>query len=162
MTTPLSPAERNTLRMADLTFSALAGGATLIEIAATPDPSPAQDAETITGFDYTNQAWVQNGRYVPCGHLDEHGCNCFGKLNAGRRPSRAIVAEMIERYNEETSVPLAPRYGLQAGRCITIDGVPAFTLIRPPIADRDGNGTPTLSPVELDDLTRRIVELLNG
>jgi hypothetical protein len=103
MNTPLSPAERNTLRMADLTFAALAGespalisDATMLdELRVHDKPSPAQDAETITGFDYTNQAWVQNGRYVRCGHLDEHNCKCFGKINQGRRPSAAVIREML-------------------------------------------------------------------
>ena len=91
MTTPLSPAERNTLRMADLTAEILTGRSS----------SPAQDAETITGFDYTNQAWVQNGRYLRCAHGPDLACGCFGKINQGKRPSAAILAEMLARYAEE-------------------------------------------------------------
>lgn len=38
--------------------------------------APAQIA-----FDYTHQAWLENGKYVACGH---HGnCGCYGKLHAG-------------------------------------------------------------------------------
>ncbi len=41
------------------------------------------------GYDYDNQAWVQNGVYVRCGHPDAMGCRCYGKLHEGE-PSRAI------------------------------------------------------------------------
>ena len=37
-----------------------------------------------TGYDYTNQAWVKNGKYVRCGHPDNMGCSCYGKLNEGK------------------------------------------------------------------------------
>jgi hypothetical protein len=113
MTTPLSPAERNTLRMADLTADLLTGrssspalisDATMLdELRVHDKPSPALNPETITGFDYEHQAWVQNGRYVRCGHLDEYNCNCFGKVNQGKRPSAAVVAEMMARYTEENT-----------------------------------------------------------
>ena len=32
-------------------------------------------------YDYRNQAWVENGRYMRCGHADP--CSCFGRLHAG-------------------------------------------------------------------------------
>jgi len=28
------------------------------------------------GFDYANQAWIEDGRYMPCGH--EKPCECYG------------------------------------------------------------------------------------
>ncbi len=54
-------------------------------------------------FDYTNQAWVVDGRYVRCGHttciIDAHGPvddwdkfqaqlaqSCFGNRHLGERP----------------------------------------------------------------------------
>lgn len=40
----------------------------------------------IDGFDYTKQAWVENGRYVRCGHI-ETDCNCYGKLHEGEETS---------------------------------------------------------------------------
>lgn len=36
-------------------------------------------------FDYTNQAWIQNGVYTPCGH--DKPCDCFGTVHAGE-PAR--------------------------------------------------------------------------
>lgn len=34
-----------------------------------------------TTFDYENQGWIVDGRYVPCGH--ESACNCYGKVHEG-------------------------------------------------------------------------------
>jgi len=34
-----------------------------------------------SGFDYTNQAWIMDGRYIRCGHITD--CNCFGKSHHG-------------------------------------------------------------------------------
>ncbi|MGA8730297.1 MAG: hypothetical protein WB608_16200 [Terracidiphilus sp.] len=34
-------------------------------------------------FDYVKQAWVQDGKYVRCGHLPSMGCDCYGRLHAG-------------------------------------------------------------------------------
>ncbi len=35
----------------------------------------------VNGYDYKNQAWVVDGKYVSCVHRSE--CNCFGRLHAG-------------------------------------------------------------------------------
>lgn len=32
-------------------------------------------------FDYTNQAWVEDGKYVRCGHATP--CKCFGRAHEG-------------------------------------------------------------------------------
>lgn len=42
----------------------------------------------ISGYDYINQAWVQDGKYVVCGHV-EAGllCACYGREHEGE-PSR--------------------------------------------------------------------------
>ncbi len=39
----------------------------------------------VTGshFDYTNQAWTIDGKYVRCGHPEHMGCQCYGKLHEG-------------------------------------------------------------------------------
>jgi hypothetical protein len=37
----------------------------------------------INGFDYANQAWVKDGRYVRCGHPESMDCGCFGREHAG-------------------------------------------------------------------------------
>jgi hypothetical protein len=34
-------------------------------------------------YDYTLQAWVVDGRYVPCGHPASMNCACYGRLHAG-------------------------------------------------------------------------------
>lgn len=34
-------------------------------------------------FDYTNQAWVVNGKYVRCGHPETMDCQCYGKVHEG-------------------------------------------------------------------------------
>ena len=34
-------------------------------------------------FDYKNQAWVENGVYVRCGHPELMECGCFGRIHAG-------------------------------------------------------------------------------
>jgi len=33
----------------------------------------------INGYDYENQAWVQGGKYVRCGHPDNMDCGCYGR-----------------------------------------------------------------------------------
>ena len=39
--------------------------------------------ENGNGFDYLNQAWVQDYKYIRCGHPDEMDCSCFGKRHEG-------------------------------------------------------------------------------
>lgn len=34
------------------------------------------------GFDYENQAWIENGLYIPCAHAVP--CDCYGTVNAGK------------------------------------------------------------------------------
>ena len=38
----------------------------------------------VNGYDYDNQAWVIDGKYVKCGHLENMDCNCYGKINEGK------------------------------------------------------------------------------
>jgi hypothetical protein len=42
----------------------------------------------IAGFDYDNQAWVIDGRYVSCGHPDGMECGCYGREHAGEETKR--------------------------------------------------------------------------
>ena len=49
-----------------------------------------RDGVLFNGYDYTNQAWVIDGKYVRCGHgtLDggygtQKACNCYGRLHEG-------------------------------------------------------------------------------
>jgi hypothetical protein len=44
--------------------------------------------EGLNGFDYGNQVWIKGGKYVRCGHPESMSCNCFGRLNEGRRVIR--------------------------------------------------------------------------
>ncbi len=46
------------------------------------------DGRLHDGYDYANQAWVQNGVYVRCGHLDPMNCQCYGKLHEGEVPQK--------------------------------------------------------------------------
>jgi len=41
------------------------------------------DNKLQNGFDYENQAWVLNGKYVRCGHPDSLNCDCYGKIHEG-------------------------------------------------------------------------------
>lgn len=42
-----------------------------------------RDGRLINGYDYINQAWVKNGRYVRCGHPETMNCRCFGRKFEG-------------------------------------------------------------------------------
>lgn len=37
-----------------------------------------------TQYDYTNQAWVVDGRYANCAHPALMNCGCFGRINEGK------------------------------------------------------------------------------
>lgn len=41
-------------------------------------------------YDYRNQAWLENGRYVRCGHSGP--CDCYGRLHEGE--AAALNAEV--------------------------------------------------------------------
>ncbi len=34
-------------------------------------------------YDYDNQAWIVNGKYVCCGHPETMNCGCYGREHAG-------------------------------------------------------------------------------
>lgn len=36
-----------------------------------------------SGYDYINQAWVMNGKYITCGHFEVMSCGCYGKVHEG-------------------------------------------------------------------------------
>ena len=42
-------------------------------------------------FDYTNQAWLEDGRYVRCGHPASMACRCYGTLHEGERREDSMV-----------------------------------------------------------------------
>ena len=43
------------------------------------------ESKSVNGFDYRHQAWVENGRYLDCGHeYPENGeCGCYGRIHQG-------------------------------------------------------------------------------
>ena len=71
-----------------------------------------------TAFDYENQAWIVDGRYVRCGHKDE--CGCYGKLHEGQTPAEAERAQAVAvGHNPDwcNSCPDATGYGA-GGSCL--------------------------------------------
>lgn len=38
---------------------------------------------SVNGFDYHNQAWIIDGRYIRCGHPNFPPCGCFGRVHEG-------------------------------------------------------------------------------
>jgi len=38
----------------------------------------------LNGFDYDYQAWVKDGKYVRCRHLESLACGCFGREHEGQ------------------------------------------------------------------------------
>ena len=40
-----------------------------------------QEPDNRIYYDYKNQAWVMDGRYVSCNHPPEMNCKCFGRLH---------------------------------------------------------------------------------
>jgi hypothetical protein len=56
----------------------------------------------IDGYDYANQAWVVDGKYVRCGHPESMACGCYGRVHAG----------------EETKLPALAGHELCCGECL--------------------------------------------
>jgi hypothetical protein len=44
-------------------------------------------------YDYENQAWIQDGRYIRCGHPAAMNCGCYGKLHEGEKAQPAAASE---------------------------------------------------------------------
>ena len=44
-----------------------------------------------TVYDYRNQAWVQDGKYIGCSHPASMDCGCFSRDHAGETLSGAQV-----------------------------------------------------------------------
>ena len=36
-------------------------------------------------YDYDNQAWIVDGKYVKCGHSSTMDCKCYGKEHEGEK-----------------------------------------------------------------------------
>jgi hypothetical protein len=50
------------------------------------------------GFDYENQAWVENGKYLRCGHPDPMDCGCFGRLHEGESVTPRVVSIDVLKF----------------------------------------------------------------
>jgi Ser-tRNA(Ala) deacylase AlaX len=57
------------------------------------------------GFDYDNQAWVRDGRYVDCGHLDE--CSCYGTLHVDELATVEVMDTIARQQAEAAALPQA-------------------------------------------------------
>jgi hypothetical protein len=44
-----------------------------------------KDGQLINSYDYTNQAWVLDGKYVDCGHPESTNCGCYGRIHEGEK-----------------------------------------------------------------------------
>jgi len=42
-----------------------------------------KNGRLMNGYDYENQAWVVNGKYVRCGHPESMNCGCYGRKHEG-------------------------------------------------------------------------------
>lgn len=47
------------------------------------DADLAQQGSDANGYDYRNQAWVKDGKYVRCGHPVMFVCACYGRKHEG-------------------------------------------------------------------------------
>lgn len=56
-----------------------------------------------TFFDYKNQAWVVQGKYMSCGHPENMNCNCYGKKHQGELADNiSICSECGKQVNDDT------------------------------------------------------------
>ena len=39
-------------------------------------------------YDYDNQAWVEDGKYIRCGHPEDMDCQCYGRLHEGEEAAK--------------------------------------------------------------------------
>lgn len=58
-----------------------------------------KDGKLWQGYDYINQAWVIDGRYVRCGHPESMNCSCYGLLNEGKEPNGQISRNVFDTGN---------------------------------------------------------------
>ena len=63
----------------------------------TSDNEYAANGRLINGYDYDRQAWVQDGRYVRCGHPESMDCKCWGREHEGLTTCERDVLVSIER-----------------------------------------------------------------
>lgn len=47
-----------------------------------------REGRLVNGYDYENQAWVKNGRYLRCGHPETMNCKCYGREHDGQETKK--------------------------------------------------------------------------
>jgi len=55
-----------------------------------------------TTYDYKNQVWIVDGKYVKCGHPSSMNCKCYGKLHAGEKVKLIDVGALAPQFEQET------------------------------------------------------------
>lgn len=78
-------------------------------------------------YDYTNQAWVKDGKYIRCGHPESMNCGCYGRIHAGTAADIGnVLAQNLPPvrglYDAKTTIDVARR----AGGFLTLDEVEAI------------------------------------
>jgi hypothetical protein len=55
--------------------------------------------ELVNGFDYEKEAWVEEGKYVRCGHPETMKCGCYGRRFEGltARDIAVLSRSSVER-----------------------------------------------------------------
>lgn len=59
------------------------------------------------GFDYKNQAWVEGGKYVRCGHPESMACGCYGRDHEGE-PTKGETQPDVSVANHGTLFTFTP------------------------------------------------------
>lgn len=54
-----------------------------IQMAGSSERLPVRLVSNVSGYDYRNQAFVVNGKYLACSHPASMACDCFGTRHAG-------------------------------------------------------------------------------
>lgn len=49
-----------------------------------------------TIYDYANQAWVVDGKYMRCGHVEAANCTCYGMVHHGEPADMARIVEAVK------------------------------------------------------------------
>lgn len=52
------------------------------------------------GYDYENQSWIVEGKYIRCGHPEEMDCECFGKIHEGQTVLEVQFIQQMDKDNE--------------------------------------------------------------
>jgi len=67
-----------------------------------------QRVQTIDGYDYEHQAWVEAGRYVSCHHRNRPLCHCYGTLHAGELVKPSAVRHILSQRSSPRADWKAP------------------------------------------------------